>query len=183
MARKDCGARGTGNWQIAQREMRFVMPGQTKDPAKHQELMLQTKKRRAKCSKKSILAWLLRESFRLLAVAGHLSLHPPGFRKRFVRLFQGVITADGVYFCSVACLTIRAAAWLASSRLETKALQSQRRYLGFTSPTHILFRWSDSGCWHRAQDWSPLMLKLYAPRSRHADCGYSNCTTTKPPPA
>jgi hypothetical protein len=63
----------------------------------------------------------------------------------------------------MAALMIAAAAWLASSRLETKALQSQRTYLGFTSPTHILFRWSDSGCWHRAQDWSPLMLKLYAP--------------------
>ena len=55
MARKDCGARGTGNLQTAQRESRSAMLDQTKDQAK-QELMLDTKKRRAKYSKKSTLA-------------------------------------------------------------------------------------------------------------------------------
>jgi hypothetical protein len=67
MARKDCRARGTGNLQTAQRESCFAMPGQTKDQAK-QELMLDTKKRRAKYSKKSTFVGPLQVNFRCAVV-------------------------------------------------------------------------------------------------------------------
>ena len=75
--------------------------------------------------------------------------------------------------------TIRTAFWLASRSLETKLLQSQLAFVGFTKPAHLQARWSDSGWLHRAQDGSVLPCPPFptGPVTWLA-CGNSNCTTT-----